>query len=102
LTAALAGAALVVTINSNSIVEALAAGVPCLAFGPHTAIMAGVCARATVATIREDLARAMSGANTPPLADVRRYLDHLACHQYSLLELADADFWRARIGSPEQ
>jgi len=98
---ALADACLVVTINSNSIVEALAAGVPCVAFGPSTAITAGVCARATVATIREDIENALAGVGAPSTADVRRYLEHLACHQYSLLELSCPDFWSQRIGEPQ-
>lgn len=90
LAAALAGAKFVITINSNAILEALASGVPVLAFGPHLGITAGVVRRATLATIKQDIDAMLRGWR-PADADVRRFLEHLACRQYSRAQLADAN-----------
>ncbi len=95
---ALARCRFVVTINSNTIVEATALGVPCLAFGPSTAITAGVARQATVETLADDLA-AMYRGWTPAPDAARNYLLHLACRQYSTVELRDPNFWRERIGA---
>jgi hypothetical protein len=89
LTEALSGARFVVTINSNALTEAMIAGVPCLAFGPSTAIEAGVVRQATAATIKTDMAAMLAGWH-PSDEAVERYLTHLACNQYSREELADA------------
>lgn len=94
--AALSDCRFVVTINSNTIVEATALGVPCLAFGPSTAMTAGVARQATVETIAADLA-AMFGGWCPDAATARAYLLHLACRQYSCNELRTAIFWTERI-----
>ena len=87
---ALAGASFVITINSNSIVEALCAGVPCLAFGPHLGIKANVVKKATVATLAEDI-KAMLDGWAPAQDDVDRFLSWLAFRQYSRAELSTAD-----------
>ncbi len=96
LCAALEGCRFVVTINSNAIVEATALGVPCLAFGPSTAIAAGVARQATVETLSDDLA-AMYRGWCPDVATARRYLLHLACRQYSCAELRSPAYWQERI-----
>ena len=88
LAAALAGAAFVVTINSNAMTEALAAGVPCLAFGPSLGIDAGAVHPTSLATLRKDLAEMLGGWRAPDAA-VRRYLEWLAARQWSAEELAD-------------
>lgn len=88
LDAALAGAAFIVTINSNAIVEALAAGVPVLAFGPSLAIDAGVARQATVATLADDI-RAMLEGWTPRQDAVENYLRWLAARQWSRAEFAE-------------
>jgi len=90
---ALLGAAFVVTINSNSIVEALCAGVPCLALGPHLGIAAGVVRKATVATLADDI-KAMLDGWAPAQADVDRFLAWLAARQWSNDELSTADVVR--------
>ena len=92
---ALAGCRFVVTINSNTIVEATAAGVPCLAFGPSTAINAGVARRTTVATLAADL-KAMLAGWQPPAGAGENYLRWLACRQYRVSDLRTAAFWKAR------
>jgi len=88
LAAALEGARLVVTVNSNAITEALVAGVPCLAMGPSLAVVAGAARGATRATLPEDL-EAMLGGWAPDPDAVERYLGHLAAHQWAPEELAD-------------
>ena len=86
---ALAGARFVVTINSNAMTEAMIAGVPCLAFGPSTAIEAGAVRQATPETINDDI-RAMIDGWYPSDEAVERYLTHLAGNQYSRDELSDS------------
>ena len=99
---ALSGARLVVTINSNAVVEALVAGVPCLIFGPHTALAAGVVAQARKDTFAEDFAAALGNPFCPPPDQVRRYLGRLACHQYSNDEFRHPQFWLNRLGPPRE
>jgi hypothetical protein len=93
----LGGARFAITINSNSIVEALIAGVPCLAFGPSTAIKAGVAKQATLATLRDDI-KAMRDGWVPDQADVINYLQWLACRQWSAEELARGDILLEILG----
>jgi len=87
---ALAGAKFIITINSNTIVEALAAGVPALAFGPHLGIEAGVVHRATADTLHVDLQEMLDGWR-PDQAAVQNFLEHLACHQWAPEEFADPE-----------
>ncbi len=83
----LAGAAFVVTINSNSITEALCYGKPALALGPSLAIDAGVARQATLATMDDDIA-AMRGGWCPSQSSVDNYLHWLACRQWNRREIA--------------
>lgn len=106
LAAALDRAAFVITINSNAIVEALAAGVPVLAFGPNLGIDAGVVKRTTIATLKDDIQTMLAGW-CPRTDDVRNYLEWLAARQYSNAELADPTYVAALLESagveiPEQ
>ena len=87
---ALRGAAFVVTINSNACVEALCAGVPCLAFGPHIGIEAGAIRRTSLATLSRDLSDMACGW-TPPQSSVDNYLEWLAARQWSNEELERGD-----------
>jgi hypothetical protein len=84
---ALAGARFIVTINSNAIVEACCAGVPCLAFGPHLGIAAGAVARTTLPTLRNDIESMLSGW-APEQAVVDNYLCWLASRQWNNEELS--------------
>ena len=95
---ALAGARFVVTINSNAIIDALIAGVPCLAFGPHLGIVAQAVRPTCLKTLREDLA-AMWAGWTPRDQAVRNFLEHLACRQYSRDELRRPELVRGLLGS---
>jgi len=94
LEAALAGARFVVTINSNTGVEAIAQGVPVLAFGPATYLTAGVAKQATEATIMADLKAMLDGWHHDDAA-ARQYLAHLAARQYSLNELGAGECLRS-------
>lgn len=85
---ALAGARIVVTINSNAMVEALAAGVPCLAFGPSLGITAGAVHPTRLDTIRADMKEMLAGW-MPAQDDVTNYLRWLAARQYSCEEFAE-------------
>lgn len=84
---ALHGASFVVAINSNAMVEALAEGVPCLAFGPSTAIAAGVAHPTSCATLKDDLRDMMHGW-CPPQDKVDNYLQWLAARQWNIEEFA--------------
>ncbi len=90
LASALAGAQFVVAINSNALNEALAAGIPCLAFGPFLGIDAGVVHPTSLATMKRDLNEMLRGW-MPDSAKVANYLQHLASHQYCNDELADPE-----------
>lgn len=87
LDAALAEAKMVITINSNAGVEALASGVPVLCFGPATYEMAGVARKTTLKTLRSDILDMLDGGGLPCAEDVANYLYHLAANQYSLDEI---------------
>lgn len=82
---ALEGAVFVIAINSNALNEALAAGVPCLAFGPFLGIAAGVVHPATIKTLRNDIAEMVEGW-CPQREDVENYLQWLAARQWSVAE----------------
>ena len=85
---AVRGAAFVVTINSNTGNEALAWGCPVLCLGPALYADAGVARPTGLAGLAEALAAVLAGWR-PGSTDVRNYLHHLACRQWSLDELAD-------------
>jgi hypothetical protein len=74
-----------VAINSNALVEATLAGIPCAAFGPSLGLIAGVYHRLTLATLNEDLAEMIKGWQPNPEA-VERYLAWLAGRQWSCEE----------------
>ena len=81
----LAQARFCVAINSNALVEATLAGIPCAAFGPSLGLNAGVYHRLTLATLNEDLAEMIKGWQPNPEA-VERYLAWLAGRQWSCEE----------------
>jgi hypothetical protein len=86
---AMAGARFVITINSTAGNEALAAGVPVLAFGPALYTSgAGVAKRTTLATLAADI-RAMLDGWCPDPDAVRNYLEWLASRQYHNEEFGD-------------
>jgi len=104
LAAALAGARFVVTINSTAGNEALAAGVPVLAFGPALYTMVGVARQTTVKTLKENLAAMLNGW-VPEQAAVENYLRWLAARQWTAEELARGDALRdivAACSAPAQ
>lgn len=86
---ALKGAMFVITINSNAITEALALGVPVLAFGPSTGIQAGAVKPTTIATVRDDI-KEMCRGWVPPQEKVRNYLEWLAARQWNVDEFSDS------------
>ena len=90
LASALAGARFVVTINSNAAVEALLAGVPVLALGPHAAIAGGAFHPTTRAGLRQDIQEMLDGWRPPPAA-VLNTLCWLAARQYRREEFSDPD-----------
>jgi hypothetical protein len=94
---ALAGAKFVVTINSNAITEALAAGVPVLAFGPSLAIYAGAAHPTSSATLAADIDEMLGGWRAPQVKVVE-YLAHLAGRQYSAADLAKTDVMARLLG----
>jgi hypothetical protein len=96
LAAALAGARFVVTINSTAGNEALAAGVPVLAFGPALYTMAGVARQTTAKTLKSDLQLMLDGW-APEEAAVENYLQWLAARQWTAEELAGGDALREMI-----
>jgi len=88
LDAALDGAKFVIAINSNALVEALARGVPCMAFGPHTGIAAGVIKHTTLATLDETLKEMCNGWQ-PQRDQVQNYLEWLAARQWTKEEFGN-------------
>jgi hypothetical protein len=84
----LAGAAFCLTINSNAGNDALAVGVPVLAFGPALYTIAGVAKRTTPEALVEDMA-AMRRGWKPEDNAVASYLCWLACRQYTNEEFAE-------------
>lgn len=95
---AIARSRFAVTINSNSIHEALAWGCPVLALGPALACIAGVAIQTTLANLERSL-YAMNDGWAPPPDAVRDYLYTLACRQHSLEELATGEYWKKRLGT---
>jgi len=93
---ALAGASFVITINSNAAVDALAAGVPVLALGPHLGIDAGAVKRATLATLAADI-KVMLDGWTPEQDRVTNYLSWLAARQWCREEFADPEILRPLV-----
>ena len=87
---AVAGAAFVVTINSNAGNEALAMGCGVLCLGPALYAAAGVARQTTLTDLPGAMARMLSGWAPSPEA-VRNYLRWLACRQWSRAELADGE-----------
>ena len=90
LEAALAGARFVITINSTAGNEALAAGVPVLAFGPALYTAGGVAKQTSRKTFKDDL-RAMLEGWMPEQSAVDNYMNWLAARQYNAEDLADGD-----------
>ena len=84
----LAGARFCVAINSNALVEAVAMGIPCAAFGPSLGLVAGAYRQLDTSTLAQDL-QAMANGWAPRPETVRRYLAWLACRQWSKAELED-------------
>jgi hypothetical protein len=82
---AIAGAAFVVTINSNSGNEALALGCPVLCFGPALYQLPGVTMSTTVATLRESIRAMVDGPEWFNDFQVN-YLHWLACRQWAHAE----------------
>ncbi len=97
LSGALQGAAFVITINSTAINEALIAGVPVLAFGPHLSIEAGAAKQATVATLADDIKEMMMGW-TPDQRSVDNYLAWLAEKQVHVSAFEDPARTQAILG----
>ena len=93
---AIAGASFLITINSNTINEALAMGVPTLAFGPHLAIEAGVVKRATEATLVQDIREMIEGWR-PEQSNVENYMQWLACRQWNPQEFRDPEVIRVLV-----
>jgi len=87
---ALRDARFVITINSNAGNEALAAGIPVLAFGPSLYTIAGVAKKTTLATLLDDV-QAMLDGWCPEQPAVTNYLQWLACRQWSPEEFAKPD-----------
>ena len=97
---ALRGAMFVITINSNAIVESLAEGVPCLAFGPHIGIEAGAVHKTTCATLESDIREMLKGWK-PPQVKVQNYLEWLAARQWNETELNNPELLKAIVaGDP--
>ncbi len=85
-----AGAAFVVTINSNSGNEALAMGCPVLCLGPALYERAGVARKATIGNMQEGVTAMLDGRAPDPVR-VMRYLYRLAARQWSQEELANGN-----------
>jgi hypothetical protein len=83
------GARFCVAINSNALVEATLAGVPCMAFGPSLGLMAGAYYQCSVDTLTSDLSAMLSGWEPDPEA-VDRYLLWLAANQWNSQDFLDA------------
>jgi hypothetical protein len=95
---ALAECRFAVAINSNSLVEAVAAGVPCLAFGPAIGINSGAFRKATVGTAPQDIQGMLAGW-TPRHDDVVRFLQWLAIRQWTPEELREPGLMRDLLAS---
>ena len=84
----LAGCRFVVTVNSNAGNDALVAGVPVLAFGPSMYGMAGAALETDIPGLAGRIAMMLAGYRPDP-GVVTRYLQWLACRQWSSADLAD-------------
>lgn len=93
---ALKDAMFIITVNSNAITEAIAAGVPALAFGPSTAIAAGVAKQTTVATVADDIKMMLRGWH-PEQAVARNYMEWLAARQWTKEEFKRPELLEALI-----
>lgn len=96
---ALEAARFVVAINSNSLVDATIAGVPCLAFGPAIGLNYGA-----YASWSEVGLQGMLDGWAPNADDVDYFLKSLVCHQWSNAELRDPRVLSALIAGqlPEE
>jgi hypothetical protein len=94
---ALAGARFVITVNSTAGNEALAAGVPVLAFGPALYLAAGVARQATLKTLRSDIEAMLAGWCPKPSA-VQHYLRRLASRQWNAEELRSPEVLGSILG----
>jgi len=96
---AIAGARFVITINSTAGLEALAQGVPVLAFGPANYTIAGVALKTSLATIAADMRRMLDGwVPHGGTAAVRNFLEWLAARQWRIDELADGKMLAEILG----
>jgi hypothetical protein len=95
---ALSGARFCIAINSNAIVDALAAGVPSLAFGPHLGIAAGAIRRATLATLAADIDAMLKGWR-PEQAKVQNFMEWLAARQWTREELSTPEVVRGLLAA---
>ena len=91
------GAKFVITINSTAINEALMAGVPVLAFGPHLSLINGAAKKASTATLKQDI-QAMLDGWMPCQHKVINYLAWIAGEQVSISGSADEIKSRLGIG----
>jgi hypothetical protein len=94
---ALAGARFVITINSTAGNEALAAGVPVLAFGPALYTEAGVAKQTSLATLSQDIWIMLNGW-CPAQDEVQNYLEWLAARQWTRDELAKPETLKMIMG----
>jgi len=86
---ALRPAAFAVTINSNSGNEALALGCPVLCLGPSLYAIADVAVKVPLVELSAAMEQMAGGLAIPRDGEVRNYLYHLACRQWSCPELAE-------------
>lgn len=93
---AIAGAAFVVTINSNSAHEALALGCPVMSFGPALYQLPGVTLPATMATAGECLKKMLDGPDWDA-EWIQNYLYWLACRQWTQAEFSEGSVIRSRV-----
>ena len=85
---ALSNAKFIITINSNTINDALVAGVPTMCFGPSLAINAGIAYKTTCDTIHDDIEHMINGW-VPNKDKVINYLKWIVSRQWNLDELAN-------------
>jgi len=85
-----------VTINSNAGNECLGLGCPVLAFGPALYLQARVGLSCNPRNIKKRL-QEMADGWMPDSDDVKNYLNHLACRQWSFDELKQGKFLKPLI-----
>ena len=83
----LRGAKFAISINSNSLNDALMNGVPCMCFGPHLGNIAGVIKKTSKETIKDDIID-LNGW-TPDRFKVQNYFEWLAARQWNNEEISD-------------